>query len=200
MKYQTLEERILLLKQAAQSSPLPLKEIFRILSEKGRLLILILLSLPFCQPIQIPGLSIPFGLMIAFVGLRVAFGKHVWLPQRILSKKIASATLIKIVDRSLWLMKKMKRWTRPRLTGMIAHPALQVVNGLIFCILGLALALPLPIPFTNIAAAWSILFIALGWIEDDGIFVLLGYLMTLVLLFFLFFIGLSIETFVMKHA
>lgn len=197
--YQSLEERILLLKQAAERTALSMEDILGILSGKGRLLILILLSLPFCQPLQIPGLSIPFGLIIAFIGVRIAFGKHIWLPKRILSKTIQSSTLNKIIDKALWLIKKMKRWTHPRLIWMSTHPAMQVVHGLIFCTLGLCLALPLPIPFTNLASAWSIFIIALGLIEDDGLFILIGYLMALLTLLFLFFIGMSMERFVVKH-
>lgn len=197
--YLSLEKRVLLLKQAAERTSLSMDDILGILSGKGRMLILILLSLPFCQPLQIPGLSIPFGLIIAFIGIRIAFGKHIWLPKRILSKTIRSSTLIKIIDKALWLIKKMKRWTHPRMTWMITHPMMQVVNGLIFCILGLGLALPLPIPFTNLGTAWSIFLIALGLIEDDGIFILIGYLMALLTLLFLIFIGISMETFVVKH-
>jgi hypothetical protein len=197
--YHSLEERVLALKQAAQGTTLSMGDILSILSGKGRMLILILLSLPFCQPLQIPGLSIPFGLIIAFIGLRIAFGKHLWLPKRILSKTIQSSTLNKIIDKSLWLIKKMKRWTHPRLTWMITHPVLQVVHGLIFCALGLCLALPLPIPFTNLASAWSIFIIALGLIEDDGLFILIGYLMALLTLLFLIFIGMSMEHFVVQH-
>ncbi len=197
--YQSLEERVLLLKQAAERTALSMEDILGILSGKGRLLILILLSLPFCQPIQIPGLSIPFGLIIAFIGVRISFGKHIWLPRRILSKTIQSSTLNKIIDKALWLIKKMKRWTHPRLIWMSTHPVMQVVHGLIFCTLGLCRALPLPIPFTNLASAWSIFIIALGLIEDDGLFILIGYLMALLTLLFLIFIGMSMERFVVKH-
>jgi hypothetical protein len=81
------EDRLILLQKRVETAPsLSLFEIMGILSGKGRTLLLILLSLPFCQPIQIPGMSTPFGLMIAFIGFRMSFGKNAWLPKKVMSK------------------------------------------------------------------------------------------------------------------
>ncbi|MBA3602363.1 MAG: exopolysaccharide biosynthesis protein [Parachlamydiaceae bacterium] len=178
-EFKTLEESILLLKKEVSSMPITIGEILHILSGRGRALFLILLSLPFCQPLQIPGFSTPFGLTIAFLGLRMAFDGHVWLPSWILSKSIAARTLEKILDKILFLLKKVKRLIHPRLSWMCRSSVMQVVNGIAIFFLGLFLALPLPIPFSNIVAAWSIFLIALGISEGDGIVVLMGYLVAL---------------------
>ena len=55
---------------------------------------------------------------------------------------------------------------------------MHIINCLAICILGIFLALPLPIPLSNLTAAWSIFLIALGILEDDGVFVLIGYLIS----------------------
>ena len=52
---------------------------------------------------------------------------------------------------------------------------MHVVNGLVIALLGIFLALPLPIPLSNLTAAWAIFLIAFGLLEDNGIFVLIGY-------------------------
>ncbi len=190
-KFRTLEEGILLLRQEAKGKPLSIAEILRILSGKGRSLILILLSIPFCQPIQIPGLSIPFGLAIAFIGLRIVFGKRIWLPKKLLAKKISSPIFKKITDKTLALVRKIKPWVHPRLIGVCHSPFMEKGNGLIIFILGVFLALPLPIPLSNLTAAWSIFLVALGVLEDDGIFVLIGYLLSLLTVTFFLLMALT---------
>jgi hypothetical protein len=152
-----------------------------------------LLALPFCLPIPLPGMSVPFGLLIAFFGARMAFGKGIWLPQIILSKKAKSSHIKKIVHKTLKLVKKMQVWTHPRLQWMTGHPVMNVVNGIAICLVGLALAMPIPIPFSNITAAWSIFIICFGIIEDDGIFTLIGYLMFFITMVIYGFIGTSIS-------
>jgi hypothetical protein len=175
MHKKTLEERILILQKQAAHASISIQEILYTLSGKGRPVILILLSLPFCQPIQIPGLSTPFGLVIAFIGLRSAFGRHIWLPKQFLAKTISTPILKKLTRKALYLISKMKPWIHPRMDWICNSPSMQIVNGLTIATLGVFLALPLPIPLTNLAAAWSILLITLGTLEDDGLFVSAGY-------------------------
>lgn len=192
-QFQSLEQGILLLQKEAGNESISIEKIMQILSGRGRPLIAVLLCLPFCQPLQIPGLSTPFGLAIAFIGLRIALGKHVWLPKKILIKKINSKTFKKITEKTLVFVRKIKSWIHPRLDWLCHSSFMKVMNGLIISGLGALLALPLPIPFSNIAAAWSILFIAIGVLEDDGLFVLIGYLTSLITLIFLGLTVLSIK-------
>jgi hypothetical protein len=41
----------------------------------------------------------------------------------------------------------------------------------------LLMSLPLPIPFTNLLPAYTILFLEIGLLESDGLFILFGYAM-----------------------
>lgn len=170
-----LEQRMALLLKKTESSSISLEEILNILSGKGQCLILILLSLPFCQPLQIPGLSTPFGIVIAFVGIRMAFGNHVALPKKILAIKIKPSILKKMANSTLWFVRKARFFIHPRLQWVCENSTLKKVNGLMISALGVFLALPLPIPLSNMVAAWSILLIGVGILEDDGLFVVLGY-------------------------
>lgn len=190
----SLEQRIALLEKKANHAPISLKSILEILSGKGRVLILILLSLPFCQPIMIPGLSTPFGIAIAFIGLRIALGQHIWLPKRFLAKKISPTTLKKITSKCVWLFKKLKRLVHPRLGWLCLPRAAQITYGLVAFLLGLLLALPLPIPFSNLAAAWALFFLGLGILEDDGLFVLIGYICFVLTVVMFIVIGLTLKS------
>jgi hypothetical protein len=186
IKYKTLRERLLALCEKAKEHPLSVGEVFDFLAGKGRSLILIFLAIPFCQPIQIPGLSTPFGLVIAFFGLRMIFGKHVLLPKYLRAKTISETKIRKISNMILKITDKLKFFIRPRLSWVCHHPKMQVTNGLAICFFGILLALPLPIPFSNILFAWGIVFIGIGILEDDGIFVLLGHFVALVTLILFF--------------
>lgn len=179
----------ILLEKSRNTTALSIGEIFETFSGKGYKLILIFLSLPFCQPIQIPGLSMPFGLVIAFISLRMTFGKRLLLPKKFLLKTISSTTIQTFAEKTLKLMNMMSHLIHPRLVRLCNHGIMKVVNGLLIFLLGILLALPLPIPLTNLAAGWSILLVSLGLLGNDGLFVLLGYLVSLfTLLFFIFLI------------
>lgn len=179
-----------LLRRAKKSPSLSLNEVLAILSGKGRLLCILFLSLPFCQPLQIPGLSTPFGLLIAFFGMRMVFGKGVWIPKKLKNKKISSKKLQKIAIKGFHLLKKMRRFVHPRLLWTCK---LEKINGLLIAILGLLLALPLPIPLTNLVSAWALLLLSVGILEDDGVFILLGYLGFLIVVGFFVAISFSVE-------
>lgn len=189
------EDLAILLAESKKHSALSVEKIFEVLSGKGRTLILIFLVLPFCQPLQIPGLSIPFGIVSAFIGLRMAFGKRILLPKKILSTSISSTTIQKVTAKTLHVMIKLKRFMHPRISWLCDHGAMKIFNGLLIFLLGIFLALPLPIPLSNLVAGWSILLISLGLLENDGVFVILGYLVSLATIIFFIYLLLSIRLF-----
>lgn len=192
-KFWTLEQGLALLQKQAKKESLTLKMILHALSGKGRSLSLILLSIPFCQPLQIPGISTPFGLLIAVIGSRIIFGKHIWLPQKIMEKRVSKTMFETLTKQILKLVRKMKIFIHPRLFWMCHSPWMEKINGLLIVILGLFLALPLPIPFSNMSAAWSILLISLGMLEDDGVVVFLGYVISLITMVFFLFMGIAVK-------
>jgi len=182
-----------LLEKSQRQEAVAIREILEILSGNGRVLILIFLSLPFCQPLQIPGLSIPFGLAVTFIGLRMAFGKHVWLPKNILLKNVPSVTVQKIAQKGLKLIKKLTPFIHSRFNWLCEHEIMQVCNSLLLAILGVILALPLPIPLTNLSAGWAIFLISIGLLENDGVFILVGYFIALLTILSIILLAFSIK-------
>lgn len=192
-KDRAFDEDLNILRERSQKSPsLSIKEILEILSGKGRMIVLIFLSLPFCQPLQLPGMAIPFGIIISIFGIRIAFGHKIWLPKKILSKKIKAKTIQKIADKTILMISKMKRLIHPRLSWICDHGIMQIMNGLLIFVMGILLALPIPIPLTNITAGWSIFLVSLGLLENDGACVLAGYLISLLTIIFFILILISI--------
>lgn len=191
----TIEDDMLLLQEKSKAlSHISIGEVLQTLSRRGPPLIIIFLSLPFCQPIQIPGVSTPFGIAIAFVALKMAFGKNAWLPDRILKTTITDKALRQITSKLLWLLKKMERLVYPRFELLCNYPAHQVVNGLLIFTLAIFLAIPFPIPFTNLIAAWPMFFLGLGLLEDDGLVILIGYVLTFVAFVFFLSIFLAVKS------
>lgn len=162
--------------EKSENKPVTVGSLFKLLEGRGYPILLIILSLPFSLPISIPGLSVVFGLILAILGLRICFGKTPWLPEKLKHRSIPSHSLVSIAHKALWLSKKLEKILRPRLLILSQNRYLLRIHGLIICVLGIFLALPLPIPLSNLPAAWPILFLALGLLENDGLFILLGYL------------------------
>jgi hypothetical protein len=147
------------------------------LQGRGFALLILLMSLPFCFPVAIPMLSIPFGVVIMLLGLRIAMGRKPKLPQFILHRQIKNHTLEKIVNFGLKLCRKIEKMAKPRMHFLREHPNAIKLIGVGLASGGLQLLLPLPplIPLSNTIPGISVILLTIGLIERDGVFVLCGY-------------------------
>jgi len=153
-------------------------------------LMLVFLSLPFCQPIVLPGLSTPFGVVITLLGIRYAFGFHPWLPDRLQNITIPSKLLHTILQAGSKVLRQLERFLHPRMTWVGEFRLAQCAAGLMIAISGFCLLLPLPVPLSNLMPAISIVIIAAALSERDGLMYLVG---TAVFLFnVLFFVAIAI--------
>src|SRR5215203_536054 len=75
---------------ALSERPISLREIIAVIQGRAYTLLLILLSLPFCLPLPLPGLSTALGAVIAIIGLRLSLRLHPWLPARMLDARFSS--------------------------------------------------------------------------------------------------------------
>jgi hypothetical protein len=166
-----------LLREAAGRS-LSLRELEEILQGRGFALIILLLALPFAFPIAIPGLSIPFGVVILFMGLRIAMGRKPALPEFILRRQVKYALLERIVHLGLKFCSRMEKVVRQRMHFIQRWPGMTNLIGAGIASGGLLLCLPLPplIPFSNTIPAVAILLLTAGMVERDGLLVLFGHI------------------------
>lgn len=185
--HSSIEEDLQVILGKIDSQVWTINELFKVLRGKGYPFLILLVALPFCQPIQVPGFSTPFGIILIFIGLRMVFGRHIWWPQSILKKEISSQVLKAIIGKSLRFFKFLRPLLHPRMSWLCEN-GFYFVHGVFVSIMGVYLALPLPIPFTNLLAAWALFFLALGIIEEDGLFVCIGYTLGLIALFLLVFV------------
>ena len=90
-------------------------------------------------------------------------------------KQLSSATLQKVLGLLLRIALRMERMVKPRMCFLQRWPGTMNLIGFGIASGGFFLFLPLPIPLTNTLPAISILLLTAGMMEEDGVCVLLGY-------------------------
>jgi hypothetical protein len=130
------------------------------------------------------GVSMPFGIAIAFLGAQMVVGRETpWLPGFLRRRRVPPRGLHWLAEGVARWTSRLERWIRPRLPRMNRPPPI----GLALVFQGVGLALPLPIPGSNWLFILPILIYAFGLLEDDGLFILTGHLLTMALAVAAFF-------------
>jgi hypothetical protein len=170
-----LSDQLTRLEAASQrQETVHLAEVIALLKGRAYTFLLLLLSVPFVQPIPIPGLSTPFGVAIALVGFGLLIGQTPWLPGWLLKLPLPKNFLAAALQVMRRLVRLLEALLRPRLVWLAAHPVLQRLQGLCILTCGVLLALPLPIPFSNMLPAVTVIAFACSLLEKDGLFYLVG--------------------------
>lgn len=118
-----------------------------------------------------PGTSSILGLPLVFLAAQLAVGMRPWLPALIAERSLSRGDFAALVRRVVPWLAKAERLLRPRASALARRP-MEHLLGLV-CLL-LAVVLILPIPLGNVLPALAISLIALGIMERDGAWVLLG--------------------------
>lgn len=199
-KQNRLSEDLYQILRDTEGSQISLGALSKSLHSKGPAALLILLSIPFCQPISLAGFSTPFGLGLASLGLLMTFKQALLIPQFLKRKKLSLKTLRKITQTIHTIEKKIHWLTKTRFKAItLPTSPLYSLHGVIVIIMGLLLALPLPIPLSNFFAALPIFLLGLALLQKDGLLTLFAYFFTLIgfaYFFALIYLGkLSLELF-----
>lgn len=171
-----LSEELAQLQAGTTERVMTLREVIYVLRGRAYLLLVLLLALPFITPIPLPGLSTPFGLAIALIALRLMLGQRPWLPKKLQRKELPAGFFGRLFSVAARVLRFLEKFLRPRLVFLTNTALLNQLHAVLMLVAALALLLPLPIPFTNSFPAWTILLLAAGLLESDGLAVLLGYL------------------------
>ena len=168
----------------------PIREVFAVLQERAYTLLMIMLALPFCAPVSIPGLSTPLGLVIALVAARYALGLPPWLPDRLLKVKLPPkffGTLLTVAGKVIGFL---ERALIPRWRWMTATPLLIRLHAVMICLAAITLLIPAPIPLSNLFPGLAILLGAAGVMERDGLAVFAGYVFMVIGIAYFFLVAL----------
>ncbi|HEX8294773.1 MAG TPA: exopolysaccharide biosynthesis protein [Chthoniobacteraceae bacterium] len=158
----------------ANGRPVTIEELEGLLQGRGFAMFILLLAAPFLIPT--PGLSVPFGIAIAVLGLRIVFGQKPSLPKFILRRQIKYSVLSSVVGRLATMIEKVEKRIKPRMHFLQDYPWMMNLIGVGIVASAFILALPLPIPFSNGLPAIAIMLLAAGMMERDGLLVLWGHI------------------------
>lgn len=184
-----LSEELADLHARSAERPLTLREVIYVLGGRAYLLLVILLALPFLTPVPMLGLSTPFGLAIAAIAFRLTLGQRPWLPKKLQRRELPAGFFGRLIAVAKTIIGWLEKLLRPRLPAVTDTPLLNQLHALLMLVAAVALLLPLPIPFTNSFPAWSILLLAGGLLERDGVAIVLGYVVFAAGVLFFVFLG-----------
>lgn len=172
-----------------------LQEVVDALGARASALLAVILALPFCSPISIPGLSVPFGMVIAVLAARFALGLPPWLPRRLIAVKLPPKFFRALLEGASKFIGIIERQLRPRWLWMTDSVRLRRLHMGLVCLGALLLLLPLGgIPFTNTLPALVVVIGTLGMLERDGVAVAVAYgFFLLTMVYFVVFAGVIIE-------
>lgn len=157
-----------------------LRDLMALSGEQGLLLLCALLALPFLLPVSIPGVSTVFGAAIILIAIGVTLNRVPWLPRRILDRPLPTAQIKSVFGRGARLVARFEHLIRPRWPLLTRGATLNGLHGSALILAGALLIAPLGlIPFSNTLPGFAVLFLALGMLERDGLFIVAGYVMNL---------------------
>jgi hypothetical protein len=160
---------------------LTVRELMQACGEQGLLLFCCILTFPFLLPVSIPGVSTVFGALIVLIGVGVTFNRIPWLPRKLLEKPLTRASLVPALDKGADVFSRyVDRLSKPRLLALTHGASTNRFNGFMLFAAGLLLMAPFGfVPFSNTLPALAALFFAIGILQRDGYFILMGHGMTL---------------------
>jgi hypothetical protein len=170
----TFSEELRQLANQFTDRPATLGGILAATQGRGFDLLLVLLCLPFLMPIPLMGLSTPFGFVVFLIGTRLALGRRPWLPRRLLERELPSGFITKLLIAATRVVRWLEVLLRPRLQFLHEQVLFRRVSGALIMISGLLLLLPLPVPLTNTLPALTVVLLACGAMEHDGVFFVAG--------------------------
>ena len=179
-------------------------EIRDLVGPDGLLLLTVLLTLIFMVPVSIPGVSTVFGGAILLIGISRLLNRNLWMPKRIAQHALPSDKISDGLKKGSAWLRRLERVCRPHRLGGLASNRFATLTSNGGLVLG-AVLLMAPfglIPFSNTLPALALLFLSLGQLQKDGLFILLGHVSNLVtILYFavLVFFGVEAVREVIRH-
>ena len=167
--------------EALPAGSVTLAQVRDLFGSDGLMLLAAFLTIVFLVPVSVPGVSTVFGAGILLIGVSRLFRLQLWLPKRIERRLVDTEKLRSALRRGLVWFRRLERISRPhRISWAASDGAVRVVNDCAIILgAGLLMAPFGLIPFSNTFPAVALLFLSIGSIQRDGLFMLLGHLSNL---------------------
>jgi len=123
----------------------------QILEENGKStfgILITLIALPSALPVPAAGYSIPFGILLIFLGMQMHVGKRTpWVPKKIREKVINLHGKEGMKHKVAQFTGFFEKFIRPRLTFLFVSPMYNLY-GLLIALCGISLLIPIPLTNT----------------------------------------------------
>jgi len=166
-----------ILAAAKTQQGLTVHELIAVMGKRGNLYAVLVLMIPFLQPIPLPGLSSFIALIVGGISLGYAIGKPPWIPKKLRNRKLSLEQIEKICAVGQRVFAFFAKYIKARGSLFQKFRGVETLNGSLMVGGALLLSLPLPIPASNFFPAASIFCLTLGTLEEDGYLLLFGYFM-----------------------
>jgi hypothetical protein len=151
--------------------PISVGEIVDRLGERAFGLVLILLAIPTLIP-SLPLASGPIGILFMIGGAQMLAGRRrLWLPSRVREYRVSRRVLDALRLRGVATLRRMERFSRPRHTPFSDVALLRMMA---IPTLAMGFILWLPLPLMNTLPGVAMMVIAVGILNEDGVFLLAG--------------------------
>jgi hypothetical protein len=148
------------------------------LSHKGFGLFISIIALISAVPIPVPGYSTPFGMLLLLLGLQVVIDrKFIWFPDWMSKKPLPDIGESKNFLRMIKVLKFFEKFIKPRLK-LLSKGVFYRLAGVMIVLCSISMILP--IPFGNTIPATGIFLFGLGMLEEDGLVILAGMIVSLI--------------------
>ena len=134
-------------------------------------LILLILALPCCIPF-LYGVPQAVSIPLVFVAGQILLGRpSPWLPERLRARSFSREAFDDMAQKAAPYIRWFEVIAKPRLTWL-THGLAERALGLFLVIFSASIATPLPL--TNTVPGAAVAVMALGFIERDGLLIILG--------------------------
>jgi hypothetical protein len=148
-----------------------LRDLFRVLGDRGLASALLLLALPQMLPLPL-GLSNLLAIPMALVAVQMAMGRHtLWLPEWFLERPVRRKRLIQATEKAVPWLQRLEMLVRPRFIAVLSPLGAHIIGVVCAIVAAIALA---PLPLTGWLPGIALIVTALGMMERDGLVVLVG--------------------------
>lgn len=132
--------------------------------------LMFIFAVPTALPMP-PGVSAVLGAPLIFLTLQLMLGMQPWLPELITERSLSRVDFERVVRTIAPWLARAEGVMRPRLTVLAMRPVVNLIGLTCFV---MAVILFLPIPLGNMLPSVAICIMALGLLERDGVWVLIG--------------------------
>ncbi|MDR0571889.1 MAG: exopolysaccharide biosynthesis protein [Rickettsiales bacterium] len=149
-------------------------------------------------PFVIPLVSNFFGVLMTIISFQIMTNRKTFkIPKRFLNIKIKRVTLINIIEKNSFIFKKIEFLTKHRLIFLFnSNTKVHVINFVNFLMSILVL---IPLPFITNPPAFSTIFMILGLLNKDGLFILLGFVMAVLSFLFCVLVCFGGKAIILKY-